>query len=158
MINTVYMKTRLLLCLFGVCRMVAQEDDAYKKFLKTTSVAIHKAQKEMMVAKTTDIKGLLAKAVILQSNALRLYTKEKNLSLAVCSSNIARKYADEIIKSIKGDVAAFYMVHDDEKTLIGNCGDEGELYQSSKKSMKNLSGSDTDYMGVTSLNNSNIDF
>jgi hypothetical protein len=120
-------------------------------------VAIHKAQKEMMVAKKADANGLLAKAVILQSNALRLY-KEKKTSEGVCNSNLARKYAAEIIKSIKGNVEAFYMIHDDEKTLVSACGDETELYNSSKKSMKNLSESDTYYMGGNSLNNTNIDF
>ena len=155
------MKTRLLVyvfvCLLGVNYTTAQEDDVYKKFLKTTSVAIHKAQKEMMVAKKADANGLLAKAVILQSNALRLY-KEKKTSEGVCNSNLARKYAAEIIKSIKGNVEAFYMIHDDEKTLVSACGDEAELYSKSKSSMKNLSESDTYYMGGNSLNNTNIDF
>ena len=155
------MKTKLLLCVFvfffGICYTTAQEDDAYKKFLKTTSVAIHKAQKEMMAAKKTDVNGLLAKAVILQSNALRLY-KEQKISEGVCNSNLSRKYATEIIKNISGNVAAYYLIHDDEKTLIGNCGDETELYNLSKKNMKNLSESDKDYMNMKALNNTNIDF
>jgi hypothetical protein len=141
----------------GTLCMSAQEDDVYKKFLKTTSVAIHKAQKEMMVGKKADMNGLLAKAVILQSNALRLY-KERKTTEGVCNSNLARKYASEIIKSIKGNVEAFYMIHEDEKTLVSVCGDETELYNSSKKSMKNLSEADADYMGGKSLNNTNIDF
>jgi hypothetical protein len=155
------MSIRLLIYIvafaLGTFCVTAQEDDVYKKFLKTTTVAIHKAQKEMMVAKKTDMNGLLAKAVILQSNALRLYKEKKN-GEAVCNSNLARKYAGEIIKGISGNVGTYYLIHDDEKTLVGSCGDETELYNSSKKSMKNLSETDMDYMGGKSLNNTNIDF
>lgn len=144
-------------CFSSVFCLTAQGDDAYKKFIKTTSVAIHKAQKQMISAKKTDANGLLARAVILQSNAMKLY-KEKNNSSAVCNSALARKYAAEIIKNNIGSVDNYYLIHDDEKALIKNCADDVELYQTSKNSMKHLSELDKEYMDVKSLNNTNIDF
>jgi hypothetical protein len=133
---------------------VAQNDDAYKVFLKHSSVAVHKAQKEMIKSKKTDEGGLLAKAVIMQNNAIKLY--KLNSSKAACVSAVARKYAANIIKDINGTVDAFYLISDDDKLLLTNCSDDATLYNESKLAAGGPSELDKDYIG--SLNNLKIDF
>jgi|SRR6185437_9856580 len=132
----------------------AQQDDAYKAFLKCSSVAIHKAQKEMLSHKTDDVGGLLAKSIILQNNALKLY--KLNSSRAICTSALARNYAASVIKKMNGKSDAFYLIHDDEKMLLNNCPNDVELYNESKQAANDPSELDKDY--INSFNNLKIDF
>jgi len=131
-----------------------QDDDVYKKFLKFTSVTIHKAQKEMIRAKKDEIGGLLAKAVILQNNAIVLY-KANNSTRAVCASATARKYAAEIIKKLNKKESELYSIKDDEKVLINNCTSDSELFNESKNFADNPSELDKDY--IKTLNKLTID-
>lgn len=132
----------------------AQEDDVYKKFIKHSSIAIHKAQKGMIRAKKDEIGGLLAKAVILQNNALALY-KANNNTHAVCASAVARKYAIEIIKNLNSKESEAYLIKEDEKYLINHCASDNELFNESKNYANNPSELDKDY--ITTLNNLSID-
>ena len=134
---------------------VAQQDDAYKMFLKGSSVAIHKAQKEMIRTNKTDEGGLLAKSVILQNYALKLY-KSNNSSKAVCVGAIAKKYAASIIKDLNKIEEAAYLITDSEKKMIENCANDIELYNESKSGANNPSELDKDYIG--SFNGLKIDF
>ena len=151
------MKKSLLLLslLFAGFLGIAQQDDAYKVFLKYSSVAIHKAQKQMIASQKTDGGGLLAKAVILQNKAMALYAA-KNNTRAVCVSAVARRYAAELIKNIDGKVGDFYLVHADEKTLLSNCASDADLYSESKQILSNPSELDKDY--ISSFNNLTVDF
>jgi hypothetical protein len=150
------MKKSLLFCLLlSGFFVAAQEDDAYKKFIKSSSVAIHKAQKQMIRYQNTDAGGLLAKAVILQNNALLLYKVNDN-PRAVCASATARKYAAELIKKLDGKVSDFYLIHEDEKTLLTHCANDNELFSESKRTADNPSELDKDYLN--SFNNLTIDF
>jgi len=134
---------------------VAQQDDSHKLFLKGSSVAIHKAQKEMLRTNKTDEGGLLAKAVILQNYALKLY-KSNNSSKAVCAGAIAKKYAAAIIKDIDKIEEALYLISDSEKMLLTNCATDVELYNDSKGAANNPSELDKDY--INSFNGLKIDF
>lgn len=132
-----------------------QQDDAYKMFLKGSSVAIHKAQKEMIRSNKMDESGLLAKSVILQNYALKLY-KSNNSSKAVCVGAIAKKYAVSIIKDLNKIEEAAYQITDSEKKLLNNCSNDIELYNESKSEANNPSELDKDY--IRSFNNLKIDF
>ncbi|MEO8760427.1 MAG: hypothetical protein ABI448_06020 [Bacteroidia bacterium] len=133
---------------------IAQDNDAYKSFIRTTGVVIHKAQKEMLRSQKNDVGGLLAKTVILQNNAIALY-KTKNNERAICASAVARKYAAEVIKTISNDTSSFYLIHDNEKNLLSNCVSDDVLYIESKQKANSASEKDADY--ITSLNNLTID-
>ena len=133
---------------------IAQDDDVYKKFIKRSSIAIHKAQKGMLQVNKDEIGGLLAKAVILQNNALALY-KANNNTLAVCASAVARKYAVEIIKKLNSKESEAYLIKEDEKNILNHCASDDELFNESKNFANNPSELDKDY--VTTLKNLSID-
>ncbi len=132
------------------------QNDAYKALLKHTSIVIHAAQKHMIAAGKTDVGGLLAKSVLLQSHAVKIY-RQKNEKNSACSSAKARELAAEIIKKIGGKENAYYLVSDEEKKLLGNCSGEAELLKEGKKNLKTLSENDKDYADPKSLNATNID-
>ena len=138
----------LLVSFFGI----SQDNDAYKKFVNTTLITINQAQKQMSASGKTDQNGLLAKAALLQANAIKLY-KASNKTRAVCSSALARQYAAEIIKNIRTNVNALYLIHDDEKVLINNCATENDLYNESKSNFPQNSALDKDYIKIEDLNN-----
>jgi len=141
---------------FSALASLAQ-DDAYKAMLKRTSVAIHKAQKTMLSKGKTEVGGNLAKAVLLQSHAVKLY-EEKKQSRAVCGSAQARELAAAIIKDLNGKADTFYLVSEEEKKLLTECPNEAELLKESKIAFKNLSSTtDKDYADPQSLNTTNID-
>lgn len=132
------------------------QDDACKAFLKHTSVVIHKAQKQMIFAGKTDAGGMLAKSVLLQSNAVKLYG-QKNEALATNSSAKARELAAGVIKNMGGKENAYYLISDEEKKLISDKTGETDLLKAAKKSLANLSENDKDYSDPKSLNSNNID-
>ncbi len=153
------MKFKLLL--FSVLFLFASlvtlaQDDAYKAFLKHTSVVIHKAQKQMIALGKTDAGGILAKAVLLQCNALKMYGK-KNEPGSVCSSAKARELAAKIIINMAGKESDYYHVSAEEKKLLTNCLSDAELLKEGKKNNRELSENDKDYTDPKSLNFTNID-
>jgi len=154
------MRSRILLAvsLFLVgCFASFAQDDAYKLFLKRTSVAIHKAQKTMLANNKTDVGGKLAKAVLLQTHAVKLYAQKKQ-GHAVCSSSYARQLAAQIIKDLTGKDDALYAVADEEKKLMSGCSTETEIIKESSTGLKTMStASDKDYTDPKSLNKTNID-
>jgi hypothetical protein len=136
---------------------LSAQDDVYKAMLKRTSVAIHKAQKTMIASKTTDVGGKLAKAVLLQSHAVKLYEQKKQ-GEAASNSALARELASGIIKELSGKTDAFFVITDEEKKLITESKSENELLKEGKNSLKEFAGkSDKDYSTPSSLNTSNID-
>lgn len=154
------MKLRILLSaivfFIGTLASLAQ-DDAYTVLLKRTSIAIHKAQKTMLATSTPDVGGKLAKAVLLQSHAIKLYEQKKQ-NRAACSSAQARELAAAIIKDLSGKVDAFYLVSDEEKKMLTDCPNEAALLKESEIALKNISdATDKDYSNPNSLNNTNID-
>jgi hypothetical protein len=142
---------------FLVSFSLSAQDDACKAMLKRTSVAIHKAQKTMIASKTTDVGGKLAKAVLLQSHAVKLYEQKKQ-GEAASNSALARELASGIIKDLSGKTDAFFAITDEEKKLITETKSETELLKEGKNSLKEFAGkSDKDYSSPASLNNTNID-
>ncbi len=108
----------------------------------------------MVYGEKTDGGGMLAKAIILQNNALALY-KSNNMDKAICASAVARKYAADLVKSIKGTINEAYLINKDEKALITNCATDDILYIESKTFANNPSEADKDY--IDSLHNLIID-
>lgn len=110
----------------------------------------------MKATGTTEAGGNLAKAVLLQSYAVKLLAQNKQ-SEAICSSSMARRVAFEIIKNLGGKEDTFLAISDQEKTLIVNCQGEADILSAAKKELKQLSENDKDYSDAKSLNNNNID-
>ena len=121
------------------------QEDPYQLCIKSTSLAVHKAQKEMIHAKKTDVNGLLARAVILQNHAISLF-QSKNNSRAVCISVLARQYAIKIIALLNSKEKNAYNVSDNENMLLGHCADELTLYSESKAFANYPSELDESYM------------
>ena len=154
------MRLRVLLpvSLFLIsCFASFAQDDAYKLFLKRTSVAIHKAQKTMLAKNQMDVGGKLAKAVLLQTHAVKLYEQKKQ-GHAACSSSYARQLAAQIIKGLTGKDDVLYSLTDEEKKLLNGCSTEAEAIKESSADSKTMSTAiDKDYTDPKSLNKTNID-
>jgi hypothetical protein len=132
------------------------QEDAYKTLLKHSSVCVHKAQKQMLASKKTDLGGKLAKAVLLQSYAVKLYAQKKEAE-AACASLHARQLAFEIIKETSAREDTYSLATDEEKKLSASCVDENTMLKESKKALPAFSEKDTDYNNPKSLNETNID-
>jgi len=132
------------------------QDDAYKALLKRSSVSIHAAQKNMLVANKTEVGGKLAQAVLLQSYAVKLYQSKKEAESA-CSSLEARKLAWEIINETSHKNNVYATATEEENKLNTKCGSAEYLLKESKKALQNMSESDKDFVDPKSLNSSNID-
>lgn len=148
--------TLLFLSIFGTSTFLISQEDAYKTLLKRSSVSIHAAQKHMLATKKLDMGGNLAKAVLLQSYAVKLY-KEKKEAQAACSSLQARSLAFNIIKNASNREDKYAQATDDEKKLASSCKTEEELLKESKKTLSTLSEKDESYKDPKSLNDTNID-
>jgi hypothetical protein len=148
--------TLLFLSIIGTTALAYSQEDSYKTLLKRSSVSIHAAQKHMLATKKMDMNGDLAKAVLLQSYAVKLY-KEKKEAQAACSSLQARNLAFNIIKAASAREDKYAQPTDDEKKLAGSCKAEEELLKESRKSLTTLSEKDESYKDPKSLNETNID-
>jgi hypothetical protein len=128
------------------------QEDAYKNCIKRTTIAVYKAQKQMLAGQSTEVKGKLAKAILLQSNAIKYYG-DQNKSLSVCYSLLARQYAIEIIQLLSADnkVDAFYQITKEEKDLAANCLGDEQLYKQGKSNFANYSESDKDFLDPSTL-------
>lgn len=146
--------TAIILFFVGSFQLISQED-GYKTLLKRSAVCVHKAQKHMIASKK-DLSGKLAKAVILQSYAVKLYSQKKEAQ-AACASLQARQIAFEIIKETSAREDAYSMATAEEKKLSPACSDENTMMNESKKALPALSEKDASYLDPKSLNFTNID-
>src|ERR1035437_7926470 len=78
------------------------QDDVYKSCIKRTDIVVYKAQKQMLATHSKEAHGKLAKAVLLQSNAIKSY-QDQNKTMSVCYSLLARQYDLDIIQSLSAD-------------------------------------------------------
>lgn len=136
-------------------QFVAQEN-AGKDFLKHTSVVIHKAQKQLIAAANIDAGGNLAKAVLLQTYAVKLF-QNRETDASLCFSSAARELASQVIKGTNAADNAYDTVSTEEKKLLKNCRGQDELLAEAKKRMPGMTESDADYKAPRSLNETNID-
>ncbi|HXB40187.1 MAG TPA: hypothetical protein VNZ49_06565 [Bacteroidia bacterium] len=153
------MKTKLFFAFIffvSTFNQLLSQEDAYKALLKRSSVCVHKAQKQMLASKKTDLGGKLAKAVLLQSYAVKLYAQKKEAE-AACVSLHARQLAFEIIKETSAREDTYSLATEEEKKLIAACSDEITMIKESKKALPAFSEKDTDYNNPKSLNETNVD-
>jgi hypothetical protein len=141
--------------LFLIVSQMTGQEDANKAFLKHTSVVVHKAQKQMIASGNMNAGGDLAKAVLLQSYAVKLFGKNNNASL--CFSSTARELASKVIKGTGAADNAYYSVSEEEKKLLRDCSSKENLLMEAKKNMPAMSMNDSDYKEPKSLNETNID-
>jgi len=132
------------------------QEDASKALLQRTAMGLHKVQKQMIASNNPNVGGKFAKAVLLQSYAVKLY-KDNKRAQSACASLQARQFAFAILKEISEKKRTNPVATDEEKKLAGNCSTEELALKEGKKVMKNISDKDGDYSEPRSLNATNID-
>jgi hypothetical protein len=147
----------IMLAFLGGTLMGQTQEDAYKTLLKRTSVVVHKAQKQMLATGKTDMNGQLAKAVLLQTHAVKLYG-EKSETAAACASSAAREIAAGIILNTGIKDNPYYHLSSEENVLLKNCESDPQLLLKAKSKLPGMALKDSDYTNPQSLNQSNIDF
>lgn len=130
--------------------------DPYKDLLKKSAVCIHMAQKQMIANQKLSVNGKLAKAVLLQSEAVNTY-HQKQEAKAACYSLAARSFASQILKELSGKENNYTNASAEEEKLAGKCGTEEALLSEAAKTAKNGLEKDENYSSPQSLNDKNID-
>lgn len=151
-------KILLLTGLIVSASHLSAQENKYAPMLKHTSEVVQKAQKTMLVLNKTEAGGKLAKAVLLQSYAVKLY-KKNNMAGAACATASARKLAGTIIcelRNISGD--PFFELSAEEKSMANGCSNEAAQLIDAGKELKDLEKmSDKEYCTKPeSLNKANI--
>lgn len=149
--------TYVIIFLFSFSFSYAQNaNNTSADLLRKSTVSIYKAQKQMLANQKTDANGKLAKAVLYQSYAVKLFNENK-FNEANCASALSRKYALEIIQSIDKKTDDYFSLTSEERLNLKNCLKETELNQNAKKYFKDRSESDAEYLDPSKLSEYNID-
>lgn len=129
---------------------MAQQDSI---LINRSSIAVYKAQKEMMSTNTANMNGDLARAVILQTYAVKLF-RQHQPNKAICYSAAARKYCKSIINTLSPVVTdTLYNISPFEQNFLINCGADTTLFNQASQHLHQMSKADSSYLGIYPFNN-----
>lgn len=98
------------------------QQDAVKSMINRSEISIYKSQKQMISGNAQQKQQELSQAVKFQQLAVQEF-KNNNMSLAICYTSKARQYTTDILSSSKLQGLDFYLLNNEEKSLIkeNNC-------------------------------------